>query len=34
VGGLKWFGKGYPIAAWLLEAEEVGMGGEKGSAGY
>jgi len=27
-------GKGKPGVAWLLDAEEVGIGGEKGSGGY
>ena len=33
-GALKCPGKGKPIAAWLLEADDVGIGGEKGNAGY
>ena len=29
-----WPGNGNPGIAWLLEAEEVGIGGENGSGGY
>jgi hypothetical protein len=31
---MKGDGNGKPGIAWLLDAEEVGIGGEKGSGGY
>lgn len=32
--GRNWFENGYPGRAWLLDADDVGIGGEKGSDGY
>ena len=32
--GMKGAGNGKPGIAWLLDAEEVGIGGENGSGGY